>query len=62
MTMVKSGLKELTGVPLQQIQNICITFVQRWTNVEDVGPSLYKINVLQMVCVCWDSTIKKELY
>ena len=21
----------------QQTQNICITFVQRWTNVEDVG-------------------------
>ena len=23
-------------------QNICITFVQFWTNVEDVGPTLYK--------------------
>ena len=35
-----------SGVPYkvlaQQTQNICITFVQRWTNVEDVGPTLYK--------------------
>ena len=23
-----------------QTQNICITFIQRWTNVEDVGPTL----------------------
>ena len=26
----------------QQTQNICITFVQCWTNVKDVGPTLYK--------------------
>ena len=26
----------------QQTQNMCITFVQCWTNVEDVGPMLYK--------------------
>ena len=26
----------------QQTQNIYITFVQCWTNVEDVGPTLYK--------------------
>ena len=25
-------------VSLQQTQNICITFVQCWTKVEDVGP------------------------
>ena len=30
-----------TPVPLQK-QNVCITFVQCWTNVEDVGPTLYK--------------------
>ena len=24
----------------QQTQNICITFIQRWTNVFDVGPTL----------------------
>ena len=23
-------------------KNICITFIQCWTNVEDVGPTLYK--------------------
>ena len=26
----------------QQAQIICIIFVQCWTNVEDVGPTLYK--------------------
>ena len=26
-------------------------FMQCWTNVEDVGPTLY--NVIQMSCVCW---------
>ena len=26
----------------QQTQTICITFVQCWANVEDVGPTLYK--------------------
>ena len=26
----------------QQTQNICITFIQRWPNVFDVGPTLYK--------------------
>ena len=26
----------------QQAQNICIPFIQRWTNVEDVGTTLYK--------------------
>ena len=26
----------------QQTQNICITFVQCWTNVEDFGPTFYK--------------------
>ena len=39
----------------QQTQNICITFVQRWPNVFDVGPKLYKqINVIQMFCVYCD--------
>ena len=26
----------------QQTQNICMPFIQCWTNVEDVGPTLYK--------------------
>ena len=38
-------------VPPQQTQNICITFVQRRTNVFDVGPALYKCyrNVLWLL-------------
>ena len=32
----------LAFLPSQQTQSICITFVQCWTNVEDVGPTLYK--------------------
>ena len=33
----------LTSCPTPQYtQNICITFVQSWANVEDVGPALYK--------------------
>ena len=32
---------ELSGAT-QQTQDICVTFVQCWTNVEDVGPTLYK--------------------
>ena len=37
----------------QQKQNICIPFVQCWTNVEDVGPTLYKwyTNVLRFLVV-----------
>ena len=40
-----------TSLPAQQTQNICITFVQCWTNVEDVGPTLYKCytNVLSLL-------------
>ena len=37
----------------QQTQNICMTFVQCWTIVEDVGPTLYKC--YKKFCVCWDS-------
>ena len=32
----------MTQVPAQQTQNICKTFVQRWPNAFDVGPTLYK--------------------
>ena len=36
----------------QRTQNICITFVQRWPNVFDVGPTLYKCytNILCLLC------------
>ena len=30
------------GPPPSPTQSICITFVQCWSNVEDVGPTLYK--------------------
>ena len=30
----------MTYVHSQQTQNICITHIQCWTNVEDVGPTL----------------------
>ena len=36
----------LSDIVSQQAQNICITFVQRRTNVEDVGSTLYKCYVL----------------
>ena len=38
----------------QQAQNICITFTQCWTNVEDVGPTLYKwhTNALCLLGYC----------
>ena len=36
----------------QQTQNIFITFIQCWTNVEDVGRRC--INVICMFCVCLD--------
>ena len=34
----------------QKTQDICITFVQCWTNVEDVRPALYKCcNILFVI-------------
>ena len=35
----------------QQAQNMCITFIQRRINVEDVWPTLYI--AVQMFCLCW---------
>ena len=34
----------------QQTQSISITFVQCWTNVEDVGPTLYRCYRWYIVC------------
>ena len=34
--------KQTAILSTQLTQNICITFIQCWTNVEDVGPTLYK--------------------
>ena len=38
------------GMP-QQLQNICITFVQCWTNVVDADPTLHKCLVFAGVCL-----------
>ena len=40
----------------QQTQNICITFIQCWTNVEDVGPTLYKCYT-NVLCLLGSLTI-----
>ena len=37
----------------KQTQNICITFVQRWRNVFDVGPTLYKCYTNVMCLLGW---------
>ena len=41
-------------IPIQQAQIICITFVQRRSNVFNVGPTLYKCytNVLCLLGIC----------
>ena len=36
----------------QQTQNMCITFVQLWPNVLDVGPTLYKCYT-NVLCLLW---------
>ena len=36
----------------QQTQNLCITFVQRWTNV-DVDPTLYKCYTNVLCLLGW---------
>ena len=40
---------------VQQTQNICITCIQCWTNVEDAGPTLYKCytNVLRLLRILY---------
>ena len=38
--ILPSGLSQQTLS--QQTQNICITFIQRWPNVLNVGPTLHK--------------------
>ena len=51
--ILKNNLMQFVTISFsQQTQNICITFIQCWTNVEDVGPALYKCytNVLCFLC------------
>ena len=44
LALVRKNLhfRPVTGVSTQWTQNISITFIQCWTNVEDVGPTLSK--------------------
>ena len=46
----------------QQTQNICITFVQCWASVEDVGPKLYKCytNVLCSLGIMTASVMQRK--
>ena len=37
-----NGNNNCTSNHTQQRQTICISFIQCWTNVKDVGPTLYK--------------------
>ena len=61
----KEYIEEVRGGGLlsQWTQNICITFVQCWANVEDVGPPLYKCytNVLCLLGYVSKCEIKKLL-
>ena len=38
--VLKTGFYVMLST-FQQTENICITFIQCWSNVEDVGPALY---------------------
>ena len=44
-----------SGIGRPVNKNICITFEQCWTSVEDVGPTLYKYytHAIQMFCIYW---------
>ena len=50
---VATDLYDGACVASQQTQSICITFVQCWSNVEDVGATLYTYN--ENVCSNKDS-------
>ena len=45
----------------QWTQNICITFMQCWANVEDVEPTLYKCYA-NVLCLLGLSIIKRNLW
>ena len=50
------SLKQKKQPASQQTQNICMTFVQRWTNVEDVGPTFYKCYT-NVLCLLGDHQV-----
>ena len=41
------------GNTSQQTQNICITFIQCWPNIEDVGPALFKCYTNMLCLLGW---------
>ena len=45
---------DVTEKSTQKTQNNCMIFIQCWTNVEDVGPTLYKCytHVLSLLVLC----------
>ena len=58
----------IPGTHTQQTQNICITFVQSWPNVFDVGQKLYRgyANVLCLLAVfatwqIWNKSYQMKL-
>ena len=40
----------------QQTQNICITFIQCWTSVEDVGPTFYECYTNALCLLGWEQS------
>ena len=44
-------------VTSQHTQNMCITIVQCWTNVEDVGPTLYKCYTHVLCLLGWPASL-----
>ena len=47
------SLSRTDGLTSQQTQSICITFVQCRTNVEDVGPTMYKCYTNILYLLVW---------
>ena len=53
MTLYICDLAIVHEAMSQQTQNICITFVECWANVEDVGPTLYKYYTNVLCLLGW---------
>ena len=54
----------MNNVPSKHKTFVCVTFVQCWTNVEDVGPTLYKscTNVLRFLGITRMPSLIKKTY
>ena len=60
-TILVYGNGDILWTYSQQTQNICITFIQRWPNVFDVGPTLYKCYT-NVLCLQHAQQNTKHLY